>query len=119
MTQNRLPAPLHVLQWMLALVIIGELLRFAFSPEAAYAFARTGLPDFIRRALAWAEITAAILFLVPRTVVAGGWFLIGVLAFAIVLHLLHGWFDVGALLVYVAVAWAVLKAKSAPTETRA
>jgi hypothetical protein len=119
MTENHLPAALRVLQWMLALVIIGESLRFAFSPEAAHAFARTGLPDFIRRALAWAEIAAAILFLVPRTVVAGGWFLIGVLALAIVLHLLHGWFDVGALLVYATVAWAVVKAKSAPTEKRA
>jgi hypothetical protein len=119
MTENRLPIALHVLQWMLALVIIGESLRFAFAPEAAHASAKTGLPDFIRRALAWAEIAAAVLFLVPRTVIAGGWFLIGVLAFAIVLHLLHGWFDVGALLVYVAVAWAVLKAKSAPTEKRA
>jgi uncharacterized membrane protein YphA (DoxX/SURF4 family) len=66
-------------------------------PAAAHAFAQTGLPGFIRHALAWAEIAAAILFLIPRATVVGGWFLIVVLASAIVLHLLHGWFDVGAL----------------------
>ena len=104
MTQDRLPTALRILQWVLGLVILAESVRFAFSPGAAHAFAKTGLPDFIRLALAWAEIAAAILFLVPRATVAGGWFLIVVLAAAIVLHLLHGWFDVGALVVYAAAA---------------
>jgi len=104
MTQDRLPTALRILQWVLGLVILGESARFAFSPGAAQAFATTGLPNFIRLALAWAEIAGAILFLVPRATVAGGWFLIVVLAAAIVLHLLHGWFDVGALVVYAAAA---------------
>ena len=113
MTQDRLPTALRILQWVLGLVILEESVRFAFSPGAAHAFAKTGLPDAIRLALAWAEIAAAILFLVPRATVAGGWFLIVVLASAIVLHLLHGWFDVGALVVYAAAAWAVITGKSA------
>jgi hypothetical protein len=113
MTQDRLPTALRILQWVLGLVILGESARFAFSPGAAQAFATTGLPNFIRLALAWAEIAGAILFLVPRATVAGGWFLIVVLAAAIVLHLLHGWFDVGALVVYAAAAWAVITGKSA------
>jgi hypothetical protein len=123
MTQDRLPTALRILQWVLGLVILAESARFAFSPGAAHAFAKTGLPDFIRLALAWAEIAAAILFLVPRATVVGGWFLIVVLASAIVLHLLHGWFDVGALVVYAAAAWAVITGKSAgmsaPREKRA
>jgi hypothetical protein len=113
MTQDRLPAALRMLQWVLGLVILAESARFAFSPGAAHAFAKTGLPSFVRLALAWTEIAAAILFLVPRATVVGGWFLIVVLASAIVLHLLHGWFDVGALVVYAAAAWAVVAGKSA------
>jgi len=113
MTQDRLPAVLRILQWALGLVILVESARFAFSSGAAQAFAKTGLPNYIRLALAWAEIAAGILFLIPRAAVVGGWFLIVVLASAIVLHLLHGWFDVGALVVYAAAVWAVVTGKSA------
>ncbi|MGA2423422.1 MAG: hypothetical protein ABSG07_05410 [Terriglobales bacterium] len=109
MTQDRFPAALRILQWALGLVILEESLRFAFSPGAAQAFAKTGMPNFIHLTLAYTEIVAAILFLVPRATVIGGWLLIVVLASAIVLHLLHGWFDVGALVVYAAAAWAVVE----------
>ncbi len=77
-----------------------------------HGFAKTGLPDFIRLALAWSEIGAAILFLIPRVMVAGGWLLIGVLVFAIVLHLLHGWFNVGPLVVYAVGTWAVMAGRA-------
>ncbi len=109
---DRLPVALRILQWVLGLVIMEESLRFALSPAAAHAFAQTGLPGFIRHALAWAEIAAAILFLIPRATAIGGWFLIVVLASAIVLHLVHGWFDVEALVVYAAAAWAVVAGMS-------
>jgi len=115
---DRLPAALRILRWVLGLVILEESLRFAFSPEAAHAFAKTGLPNFIRLGLAWAEIAAAILFLVPRATVVGGRFLIVVLGAAIVIHILHGWFDVGVLVVYAAAAWSVVAVKSAATEQR-
>lgn len=115
---DRLPAALCILQWVLGLVILAESLRFAFSPEAAHAFAKTGLPNFIRQGLAWAEIAAAILFLVPRATVVGGRLLIAVLGVAIVIHILHGWFDVGVLVVYAAATWAVVAWKSAAAEQR-
>jgi hypothetical protein len=120
MTNNkdRLGVALCILQWVLGLVILAESLRFAFSPRAALAFAKTGLPNVVHLALAWAEIAAAILFLVPRATVAGGRFLIGVLAAAIVIHLLHGWFDIGGLVVYAAAAWAVIAGKSTFGEER-
>jgi hypothetical protein len=118
LNNDRLPAALRILQWVLGLVILEESLRFAFSPEAAHAFAKTGLPNFIRVGLAWAEIAAAILFLVPRATVVGGRFLIVVLGAAIVIHILHGWFDVGVLAVYAAASWAVVAVKSASTEQR-
>lgn len=118
-TNDRLRAALFMLQWVLGLVILEQSLRFAFSPSAARTFAQTGLPDFIHQALAWAEIAAAVLFLVPRAIVprasvAGGWLLLIVLASAIIIHLLHGWFDVGALVVYMAAAWVAVAANAAP-----
>ena len=108
MSARRNPAIL-VLRWTLGLVILIESARFAFSHFAALPFAKTGLPPFLRIALAWAEIVAAVLFLVPGFVKTGGRFLIGVLAAAIVIHVLYGWFDVGSVVVYIAAAWAVME----------
>ncbi len=114
--RDRLALALRILQWVLGLVILEESLRFAFAPEAARAFAHTGMPDFIRRGLAWVEIAAAVLFLIPRATVTGGWFLIVVIASAIVIHLLHGWYDVGVLVVYAVGVWVVIAGRSADAE---
>jgi len=111
MTSDRSRTAVLVLQWTLGLVILAESAAFAFSPVSAHAFARTGLPNFVRLALAWAEMAGAILVLIPRATMAGGWFLIAVLVSAVVVHLLHGWLDVGALVVYAAATWAVLAGK--------
>jgi hypothetical protein len=108
MTKDYSRSALFILQWVLGLVILWESLHFALSAGAASEFTKTGLPNFIRIALAWAEIAAALLFLIPRATLAGGWLLLGVLAAAIALHLLHGWYDVGALLVYAAATWGVM-----------
>ncbi len=113
MNSVRTRSALLVLQWALGLVVLAEAAEFAFSPAFANAFAKTRLPDFIRLGLAWSEIVAAILFLIPRAAVAGGWFLIVVLAFAMVPHLLHGLLDVGALVVYMAATWVVIAGKLA------
>jgi len=111
MNNDRARYSLVVLRWILGLVIFIQAAMFAFSPASAHAFARTGLPDFIRLALAWAEMAAAVVFLVPRATIAGGWLLLVVLAGAVVLHLLHGWLDVGGLLIYAAATWAVISGK--------
>lgn len=108
MKNDRARIGLLALQWVLGLVIFIEAAVFAFSPASAHAFAKTGLPDFIRHALAWAEMAAALVFLIPRTTIAGGWLLMVVLSGAAVLHILHGWLDVGGLLIYVAATWAVM-----------
>jgi hypothetical protein len=100
---RKLAVPL--LHWSVGLIVLAESLRLAFGPEAGRHFARTGMPAWLRPALAWPEIVAALLFLIPLTLVAGGYFLLVVFAFAAVLHLLHGQYDIGALLVY---AMAVL-----------
>ena len=114
MRLDRTQTGLLVLQWILGLVILGEAAGLAFSHSSAVAFARTGLPNFIRLALAWAEVVAAVLFLIPRATIAGGQLLIAVLAGAIVLHLAHGWLNVGSLLIYAAATWAVVAGKLQP-----
>jgi hypothetical protein len=108
MTGRRARSPIVALRWIVGLVLLAESARFAFSPSAAAAFAKTGLPQMVHLGLAWSEMIAALIFLVPRTVRVGGTMLIVVLAFAIVVHLLHGWYDVGALLVYAAATWTVV-----------
>ena len=111
MTSDRSRPALLILQWVLGLVILAEAAAFAFSPGAAQAFAKTGMPNGVRLVLGWGEIATVTLFLIPRTVIAGGWLLITVLGFAIVLHLLHGWWDVGSLVIDATAAWAVMDGK--------
>ncbi len=88
------------LQWVVGLVVIVESLRLAFDATAARHFERAGMPLWMRPALAWTEIAAAILFLVPFTTVLGGYLLLVIFFFAVILHLLHGEYDIGALAVY-------------------
>ena len=115
MTQTR--TALVLLRWVLGLVILAESARFAFSPGAARAFAATGMPNIVHVVLAWSEMLAAVIFLIPKAlipkaVIVGGWLLLTILGFAIVVHLLHGWFDVGALVVYAAATWAVMSGRA-------
>lgn len=99
------------LQWTLGVVTLIEAAMFVM-PGAGHDFARTHMPDIVRQVLGWGEIIGAILLMIPRTVVRGGWILIGVFLFAIVLHVLHGMFNVGNLAIYVAAAWAVAAGKA-------
>lgn len=88
------------LRWTLGVVVLLESCHFAFSPSAIHHFSKTGLPQWIRPALAGSEIIAALLFLVPAASFVGGYLLLLIFAIAAVLHFLHGEFDVGALIVY-------------------
>jgi hypothetical protein len=106
--KDRTQTALVILRWVVGLVLLLESARFAFSPAAARVFAATGMPNFVHLALAWCEMVASVIFLIPKTTNVGGRFLLIVLAFAILVHLLHGWFDVGALLVYATATWAVM-----------
>jgi hypothetical protein len=48
-----------------------------------------------------------VLLLIPRTAVRGAWLLAGIFVLAIVVHLLHGMFNVGDLAIYTSAAIAV------------
>ena len=99
---------LTALQWTLGLTLLIEAALFAFAPASAHAFSKTGLPDWIRVVEAWGEMLTALLFLIPGTVMIGGWGLIVFLTAAILIHLLHGSYNVLPLPVYAAATLAVM-----------
>jgi hypothetical protein len=105
------------LRIVLGLVVLERSCSFLFATSAAEHFARTGWPNGLRLGLGWCEVVAAVLFLLPRTAVAGAWSLIGVFIFAVGLHILHGQYDVEGLLVWTVAVLAVL-AHRRPAEIR-
>jgi DoxX-like family len=107
----RMKTALTGLQWTLGLVILLEAILFVM-PGAAHDFAKTHMPDIVRQGLGWGEIIGAVLLLIPWTAVRGAWFLVGIFVLAIVVHLLHGTFNVGNLLIYTAAAWAIASGKA-------
>lgn len=106
MSNSQTKLALCVLRWVLGIVILAEAVQFV-RPGAAHNFARTHMPDVIRLVLGFGEIIGCILLLIPPTTVRGAWLLLGVFTFAIVIHLLHGMYGVGNLVVYAAVAFAI------------
>jgi hypothetical protein len=89
-----------LLRWTLGLVVLLESCRFVFSVSVAHFLAETGLPAWIRVVLGGAETIAAVLFLMPFATLAGSYLLLVVFAFAALVHVLHGQYDVGGLAVY-------------------
>lgn len=97
---------LCVLQWALGIVVLIEAVMFVM-PGAAHEFARTHMPGFVRLVVGFGEIGGAVLLLIPATVVRGAWLLLAVFIMAILLHLLHGLYGIGNLVVYAAAAFAI------------
>ncbi len=100
-----------ILQWALGIVILIEAVLFVL-PSAAHAFAGTHMPAVVRLVLGWGEIVGSILLLIPRTTSRGAWVLVAVFVVAILLHLLHGLYGIGNLVVYAAAALAIALSKS-------
>lgn len=97
---------LCVLQWALGIVVLIEAVMFVM-PGAAHEFARTHMPGFVRLVVGFGEIGGAVLLLIPATVVRGAWLLLAVFIMAILLHLLHGLYGIGNLVVYAAASFAI------------
>ena len=94
-------AGLTVLRFVLGLVVGG----YSAALVAAQLQGRTHHPLLL---LGLAELAAAILFLIPKTVKVGGIALIVVFAAAALLHLHHGEYNIGFLAIYAAAAFAVI-----------
>ena len=107
MTQSAQDCSIRILQWTVGIVVLVQSCLLAFEPGRIHSFAKTGFPHWIRLALAWPEIVAAILFLVPATSKIGAWVLLAIFGVAALLHLLHGQYDVSTLLVYAAGVFVV------------
>jgi hypothetical protein len=101
---------LTVLQWALGVVILIEAVMFVL-PGAAHDFARTHMPGFVRLLLGFGEIAGSILLLIPQTAVRGAWLLVAVFVMGLLLHLLHGMYGVGNLVIYAAAAFAIAVGK--------
>jgi hypothetical protein len=95
-------ASIHWLRWTLGLVVVLESAEFILSNSAAHFLAKAGLPSWIQPVLGGSEIIAAILFLLPFTSKIGSYLLLIIFALAALLHILHGQFNVGGLVVYAA-----------------
>jgi hypothetical protein len=101
---------LTVLQWSLGIVILIESVRFVL-PSAAHDFARTHMPDLVRLILGFGEIAGCVLLLIPQTAARGAWLLLAVFVMAILIHLLHGWYAIGNLVIYAAAAFVIAAEK--------
>lgn len=106
MGKQQTKVAITALQLTLGVVILIEAILFVI-PSAAHDFAQTHMPNIVRLLLGWGEIIGCILMLIPRTSVRGAWVLMAVFIFAIALHLLHGMYNVGNLVIYAAAAWTV------------
>jgi hypothetical protein len=102
---------LIALRWTLGIVILIEAVMFVL-PGAARDFSRSHMPAFVRMALGWGEIAGCILMLIPKTKVSGAWLLLAVFVMAILIHFLHGMYNVGNLAIYAAAAFAVAMGKA-------
>ncbi len=97
---------LYILRYTLGVVILIEAVLFIL-PGAAHDFARTHMPAFVRMLLGWGEIAGCILLLIPKTAIRGAWLLFAVFASAILIHLLHGQYNVSNVVIYAAAALAI------------
>jgi uncharacterized membrane protein YphA (DoxX/SURF4 family) len=105
MTQ-RLKIALCILRYTLGIVILIEAILFVL-PSARHDFAKTHMPDVIRQILGGSETIGALLVLIPRTARQGAWLLLATFILAIILHLLHGAYNVGNLAIYIAAAFTI------------
>jgi len=96
------------LHWTVGVIVGVESALFAFSASTARHLSHMGLPPWIGLVIGVIELLASLLFLVPASKRAGGFGLLAIFAIAIVLHFLHGEYNVGPLVVYGAAVWAVL-----------
>jgi hypothetical protein len=101
---------LTVLQWSLGVVVLIEAAMFVL-PGAAHDFARAHMPGLVRMVVGFGEIAGSILLLIPQTAVRGAWLLLAVFVMAILIHLLHGLYGVGNLVIYAAAAFAIAVGK--------
>ena len=121
MTAPRTATALRILRWTVGLVILLEsyrTLRGALSH--LHTAGRGGPLLWARLVLSSLEIVGALLFLVPRTLIAGAYMLLAIIALAICIHGLHGEFSgLEILVLYTAAVYVCLAHQAEATRTTA
>jgi len=116
MNPSRTHRAIVALRFVLGIVVVIQSVRALLSRGADL---HGSLLAHVLPVLAGVEILGALLMLVPRTARLGAGVLMGVFAAAILLHGLHGSWDVGGLIVYAAGAWVILASADEPNEISA
>jgi len=101
--------PIQFLQWAVGIVVLIASVRTFIHSAHRLAADPPSHPWFLPL-LSGIEIIAAILFLIPSMSRIGSYLLLVVFGVAILFHLLHGDWEVGSLVIYVA---AVVVVRSA------
>src|ERR1051326_252 len=112
--KDRKTLAICVLRLVLGIVVLVQSLVFLYGRDSARFFAGHGLPEAVRLLLGWSDVLAALLFMLPPTVFFGGCLLLAVFCGAILIHLLHGQFEIGGLLVYLAAVLVVITNRDRP-----
>jgi hypothetical protein len=109
MAENTEKYAMIALRWTLGIVIAVESILTAWNayPEI-HAGGHHALHAWVRLSLGSAEAVGAILFLLPASLLVGGWTLLVVFLFAVLFHLLQGQFFMGNLLIYAAATVACM-----------
>jgi hypothetical protein len=108
MTVNMEKCSMIALRWTLGLVVAWESILTAwFAYPEIHVAGHHGAHAWIRLILGSVEAAGTILFLVPWTILTGGWILIVVFLFAVLFHALQGEFN-GNLLIYLAATIACM-----------
>lgn len=113
MNPGRMRRAIAVLRTVLGVVVLIQSVETLLPREPGL---HSSLLARVLPILAGVEILGALLMLVPRTSRAGAGVLIGVFSAAILLHGLHGNWNVGGLVVYAACAWVALASAAVPDE---
>jgi hypothetical protein len=113
MTASRTAFAIRCLHWTVGLVVTLESCRTFYAAHfAPHVAAPSGLLNSVRLFLSGAEMVAALLFLVPFTTFIGGYMLLAIFGFAILIHGLHGEFrGLESLVLYGVAVWVSLAAK--------
>lgn len=100
MTHSSSETRIVVLRWAVGVVVLLESIHFTITAVGGRHLAKTGLPQWFWIALGATEAVAALLFLVNTTRIIGAYALLVIFVVAGLIHIVHGEFNIGALIVY-------------------
>jgi DoxX-like family len=100
MSESRREMAIVALRGTVGIVVLLESVHFTLFVASGHHVPKIGLPQSFWVALGAGEAVAALLFLVPATRRIGAYALLVIFGIAMVVHVLHGQFGVGDLVVY-------------------